>query len=99
MTKEILAKIDNEQIMTLRTNKKAYKVPVMVMVELINDTVNKFGPIKEESIITFNMPDNAYNHIINLIEEYEKQQIYSKVRQQIYSKSLPDDNKNKNAAR
>lgn len=93
MTKEILAKIENvkdEQIMTLRTNKKLYKVPVVVMVGLITDTVNKFGPIKEESIITFNMPDNAYNHIINLIEEYERQQIYSKV--------IPDGDKNKKVA-
>lgn len=82
MTKEILAKIENienDQVMTLRTNKKLYKVPVVVMVGLVTDTVNKFGPIKEESIITFNMSDKAYKHIINLIEEYERQQIYSKV--------------------
>lgn len=82
MTKEILAKIENienDQVMTLRTNKKVYKVPVVTMVELITDTINKFGPIKEESIITFNMSDKAYKYIINLIEEYERQQVYSKV--------------------
>lgn len=82
MTKEILAKIENvnnDQVMTLRTSKKLYKVPVIVMVGMINDTVSKFGPIKEESIITFNMADNAYDHIISLVEEYERQQIYSKV--------------------
>lgn len=82
MTNEILAKIENienDQVMTLRTNKKIYKIPVVAMVELITDTINKFGPIKEESIITFNMSDKAYNHIINLMEEYERKQIYSKV--------------------
>ncbi len=89
MTKEILAKIENvnnEQTMTLRTNKKIYHIPVMVMVGFVNDTINKFGPIKEESIITFNMADNAYNHIINLMEEYERKKIYSKV--------LPHNDKN-----
>lgn len=82
MTKEILAKIENignDQVMTLRTNKKIYKIPMVTMVELITDTVNKFGPIKEESIITFSMSDKAYSHIINLIEECERRQVYSKV--------------------
>ena len=94
MTKEILAKIeniDNDQVMTLRTNKKLYKVSVIAMVEMINETVGKFGPIKEESIITFNMSDNAYDHIIGLIEEYERQQIYSKV--------IPNNDKSKRIAK
>lgn len=94
MTKEILAKIeniDNDQVMTLRTNKKLYRIPVIVMVDMINQTVSKFGPIKEESIITFNMPDNAYDHMISLIEEYERQRIYSKV--------IPGSDKSKRIAK